>query len=330
MRIRYLISTMLSVFLAAGIAAADIESAIERQFAVKDGGLLTIDSDLGSIEVTAGASDKVVLTVHQTVDAHSPSTADKYLRDLKLDFNQAGNTVTVTARYKHDSWLKWNQRRIKLRFVAQVPALFNVDLKTAGGSISVADLQGEVISKTSGGSLKFGQITGPVSGKTSGGSITLAGCKGNAVLSTSGGSINVGRVEGEVQAKTSGGSITIEKSKGSVTASTSGGGIKVEEVYGDIDAATSGGSVSATIQEQPAAPCRLSTSGGSVNVTLAPHIKVDVDASTSGGRVRTDFEMSVQGEISRSHLTGKINGGGPLLRLRTSGGNINIHKTASH
>lgn len=326
----YFITGLAVLFLAAGLAQADIESTVERQFSVQAGGKLVIDSDLGSIEVTAGASDKVALTVHQKVDAGSASAAEKYLRDLKLDFSQSGNTVTVTARYNREKWFNWSNRHLKLRFVAQVPAAFNVDLKTSGGSISVDDLQGEAVSKTSGGSLKFGNITGPVTGKTSGGSITLEGCKGQALLNTSGGSIRVGRVDGEVEAHTSGGSIHIEKSKGRVEASTSGGSINVEEVYGEIDASTSGGTVSATIQEQPAGACRLSTSGGSVNVTLAPYIKADVDASTSGGRVRTDFEVTVQGEIGRSHLTGKINGGGPLLHLRTSGGNININKTASH
>ena len=53
---------------------------------------------------------------------------------------------------------------------------------------------------------------------------------------------------------------------------------------------------------------------------------VDVDAHASGGHVETDIPVTVQGEISRSTLKAKINGGGPELYLRTSGGSIHIKK----
>jgi DUF4097 and DUF4098 domain-containing protein YvlB len=136
----------------------------------------------------------------------------------------------------------------------------------------------------------------------------LEGCTGDAEVKTSGGSIRIGKVQGEVKATTSGGSI------------------KVQEVMGTINAATSGGSVSAYISKQPSGDCSLKTSGGSVSVHLAEDIKVDVDAKTSGGRVRTDFPVTLIGELSKRKLQAKINGGGPELYLRTSGGSIKIYK----
>jgi hypothetical protein len=69
----------------------------------------------------------------------------------------------------------------------------------------------------------------------------------------------------------------------------------------------------------------LSTSGGSINVELASSLRVDVDAETSGGGVSTDFPV-VMGDSDRRRLRTAINGGGPLLHLRTSGGGIRIHK----
>jgi hypothetical protein len=51
-----------------------------------------------------------------------------------------------------------------------------------------------------------------------------------------------------------------------------------------------------------------------------------VDAKTSGGKVVTEFPVIVQGELKKSVLVGKINGGGPELLLRTSGGNIKLYK----
>ncbi|HOT98371.1 MAG TPA: DUF4097 family beta strand repeat-containing protein [bacterium] len=324
-------NTLIAVFTCIGLAVAaqaraDIERTVQKNFPVSPGGWLYIDADLGTIEVTGGTGNQVELTLLETIDAPTDKAAENILKDLHLDFTATGNEVRVSARYDRDRFFKWGNRRLKLRFTVTLPRAFNVNLKTAGGSISVAELEGEVISKTSGGSLSFGKIIGPVKGNTSGGSITLESCKGKADVATSGGSISIGRVDGDVLAATSGGSIRIESAKGRVQASTSGGGITVEEVAGEIDASTSGGSISAHITRQPAAPCRLATSGGSVNVSLAPGIKVDLNASTSGGRVRSEVDVLVKGEFGHTALRGQINGGGPELYLRTSGGNITISK----
>jgi len=53
-------------------------------------------------------------------------------------------------------------------------------------------------------------------------------------------------------------------------------------------------------------------------------VHVNVDASTSGGSVSSDFPVPTSGD--HQNLRAAINGGGPLLQLRTSGGGINIQK----
>ena len=89
---------------------------------------------------------------------------------------------------------------------------------------------------------------------------------------------------------------------------------------------TSGGSVSARLAKQPEGDCALRTSGGSIEVQLAEKVAVNLDASTSGGRVITDIPVTVQGELKRTALKSKINGGGPALYLHTSGGNVHIRR----
>ena len=106
--------------------------------------------------------------------------------------------------------------------------------------------------------------------------------------------------------------------------STSGGSIRVNEVRGAIKASTSGGNITATISRQPERDCSLKTSGGGVTVHLADDIKVNVDARTSGGSVTCDLPITGVGLLGRSVVKGKINGGGPELYLRTSGGPIRI------
>jgi len=306
----------------------DFEDSIKKSFRVGSGGTLNIETDVGSIEVQADGGNQVKVEVFRDVDARSKGEIDDILEDFKIDFDQRGDDVFITGEWKDKSNRWWNRRkkRLKLRYVVSVPTKYNVDLQTSGGSISVDDLEGKVNSKTSGGSLNFGDIKGPVYGRTSGGSITLDGCEGTADVRTSGGGIHIGEVDGNVDAHTSGGSITIERAKGEVNAGTSGGSIKVEEVMGAIEATTSGGSVTAHISQQPKGRCYLKTSGGSVKVYLAEDIGVDLDARTSGGHVETDFPVTVQGKISKRSLQAEVNGGGPELILRTSGGSIYLRK----
>jgi DUF4097 and DUF4098 domain-containing protein YvlB len=286
--------TLFFMYSCSSTLLADTEDVITRSFNVSEGGTLTMDVSRGSIEVDTGSGDVVKVKVIRKVGTSNESRAQEIFDKYKIDFHHSDSDVTIETddhvrRRGFFSWLKGVNFRV--RFIVTVPKKYNLNLKTSGGSISVSEIQGEVKAKTSGGSLTFDYVKGPVWGRTSGGGIRLEGCSGNADVHTSGGSIRIGAVEGEVKAVTSGGSV------------------HVKEVMGTINARTSGGSMSATISSQPEGD-----------------IKVDLDAKTSGGRVSTDFPITIQGEISKSRIKGEINGGGPGLYLRTSGGSIRIKK----
>jgi len=301
--ISFLVMLMFSSFLRAAV-----EGDIHKTFKVEKDGLLTIEADIGSIEIKTAGSNEVAVNIVFDRRRGSSSRLRDIMRDIDVNFHHSGNDVRVDLEYDRDFGSFWNSvgKYLKVTFMITVPREYNVDLQTSGGSISVDDLNGQVKSRTSGGSLYFGEIDGPVYGKTSGGSVTLHGCTKEVRVETSGGSIDIGEVSGDVTAHTSGGSIT------------------VEEVMGTINARTSGGSVTAYIAEQPRADCTLKTSGGTVTAYLARDVEVTVNAGTSGGRVHTDFPVKVRGTLNSRSLNAEINGGGPELYLRTSGGNIYI------
>ena len=301
----------LTTLFLSGLAFGSIEDTITKTFTVEPGGTLTLETDIGSIEVKGAEGNIVEVEVFREVKTTSEKKAEKILEDFQIEFSQSGSDVFIKADYERSGWQRfWDNmsKRLKVKYIVSVPLVYNVDLKTKGGSISVENLEGEIKSRTSGGSLRFDRISGDVSGKTSGGSI------------------RIGEVDGTVGAHTSGGSIKIKQAKGQVDAHTSGGSITVEEVMGAISAKTSGGSVKAYISRQPMSDCRLTTSGGSITVFMEEDISVDVNARTSGGRVHTEFPVTLKGEISKKYLKAKINDGGPELYLRTSGGSIYLKK----
>lgn len=57
---------------------------------------------------------------------------------------------------------------------------------------------------------------------------------------------------------------------------------------------------------------------------MASGIAVDLDARSSGGGVHSDVPITVQGAQDNDMLRGRINGGGPKLVLRSSGGGIRV------
>jgi len=317
--------TAAALFAGASVFAADTaEGVITKSFNVAAGGKLTIRADRGSIDVKTAATDKVEIAV--TREPGRGAAAD-ILEKHVVTFNQEGNDVVVEAKMtgaKTSGWFRGNN--MKVHYDVTVPAKYNVNLKTAGGSVSVKDLEGEARTATSGGSLKFGQIKGMVHGDTSGGSINVAGATQDVNVHTSGGSITVGDVGGSVIAETSGGSIRVGEVKGSVKADTSGGSIEVNGAGGPILAQTSGGPIRATITKQPTGDCTFETSGGGIEVKMASNVAIDLDARTSGGSVSTEFPVTVEGELKKNHLRSKVNGGGPKVTLGTSGGSIRIKK----
>jgi beta-lactamase regulating signal transducer with metallopeptidase domain len=272
---------------------------IERTFSVAGGGWLMIDTDHGNIDVESGTEGQVHVTVRRTPRGNAEAS------DFEVSFEQVGDKVTIMG----DNTIRNSGRNsVSVSYVVRVPHRFNVDLETSGGNISLDDLDGRAKLNTAGGNLSIGRVTGEVDANTSGGNISVDGSNANVAVNTSGGNIHLGRIGGTVKA------------------TTSGGNISVEEVNGDLTAKTSGGQISARLATQPQGRSVLKTSGGGITVYLADGIAVDLEAETSAGRVRSDVEVTTSGEIKKDRLRGTINGGGPVLELDTSAGDIHIRK----
>jgi hypothetical protein len=316
---RFIAPAIALVFTFSAFAAQDV---IKKGFNVGEGGTLRLDRANGNIKIVSGGSG---VAVEITRKAHGRD-AEKRLQDHKITFSQDGNDVTIVSDDDSDrgfhGWFNWDDYDVQWNI--RVPAHYNVDVSTSGGSIDLADNGGTTIARTSGGDIETGRLGGEATLKTSGGSIKVASGAGKLLAHTSGGSIDIGDVNGPVEAKTSGGDIELARIQGDVLARSSGGGITIEDAMGAVDASTSGGGIRARISRQPHGDSKLATSGGSLTIALAPSIAVDLDARASGGGVTSDVPVTVQGTQEDDSLQGRVNGGGPKLVLRTSGGGIKV------
>lgn len=316
---RLAIVALALVLVASAYGAA--EDVIKKTFDAVPGGQLVLDVDRGSIEISPSTSGGCEIQV--TRKAKNQKTLDEH----DITFAKDGEKISVGAKSKSSG--SWFGQSFQVAYVITVPQKFDVDLRTAGGSVRVTGLNGKVKAHTSGGSMRFEQLEGSLNATTSGGSVNVAGCQGAVEVKTSGGSLKLANITGDVSARTSGGSISCSQLIGKSVVHTSGGSVNVSGIKGQIEAATSGGSIEASLEGQPSGECSFKTAGGSVSVALAEDITADVDAKTSAGRVSSDFSVNPpQDPKNKGELQGKINGGGPLIIAKTSGGSIRIKKYA--
>lgn len=289
-------------------ASAKIERTVEKTFQVQPGVHLRVSTSGGEIRVSPSSSPEVRIVAREHIRASSDAEADELLKDLELTLEQNGNEVAAVASYKGSGFHLGFWPPVQVDFIVTVPASAVADLKTSGGDIIVGDLDGNLRARTSGGGIKLGRMGGDVEASTSGGDVELESAHGRSRLSTSGGNVSVRNAAGPCDLR------------------TSGGDIRVDSVASTLDADTSGGNVRAGFDGPLKGDCTLSTSGGEVKATVGQNVAFHLDARTSGGDVNAaGITITItQGGVGKSSLAGDVNGGGPLLKLRTSGGDIEV------
>jgi hypothetical protein len=334
--------TRTKILLALFVGTALLEASVladfktERRLALESGGTFTLDSDVGDVTLVGDSPAGVVVRVSSERDDFDD------LYDLR--FEEAAGRASVVVK-RRGSWMsgfwsgEWFNDNTHLDI--HVPARTTVDLKTSGGSIEASRMSGRLGMRTSGGSLRIEDIEGPVDGRTSGGSIRMRRLRGDVAVSTSGGSIDIVDVRGGLRVTTSGGGIDIDGVSGELYASTSGGSVRIREAGDRVEARTSGGPVTVRFAAGNSRGGVLSSSGGGLRAELDPGVALTIDATTSGGSVESELPLMTRGAVRSdgsdwpspplrkptTSLQGDLNGGGALLRLRTSGGGVRIQGT---
>ncbi len=208
----------------------------------------------------------------------------------------------------------------------------DLGLQTGGGSIEVRHANGKIVAETGGGRVDIDSCEQGASIETGGSSITVRHCNGKVKASTGGGNVDLGDIGGAADLETGGGSIHLTSAKGHVHAETAGGSI---ELYGvpSAKAETGAGGITVKLVNTGAdrSDSDLETGAGDITVYLASDVAVNVRASVdigSGHRIMSEFpDIHISGGSDGwgpKTLTaeGRLNGGGPTLKVRTSSGDI--------
>lgn len=230
-----------------------------------------------------------------------------------------------------------------------------VSITTGGGDVVGGSLGSEAIIKSGGGNVHLDSITGQAKISTGGGhvyvgsantllidnmagSIDVRRCFGNFQASTGGGNVNVGPVAGSVRIDAGAGSVRVAGAGGLVQVTTGGGSVELLNVAKGAKVDTPVGAVTVQFTAVPGAftDSSLHTGAGDVLVFLPDELPVTVHASSDmapGYGIHSEvpgIRISKQGGgfgPQSAWAEGNLNGGGPLLRVRTAMGHIDFRKT---
>ncbi len=227
-------------------------------------------------------------------------------------------------------------------------------LETQGGHINVREVKGDLRAFTAGGLITANVVRGDATMRTGGGHVRAGSISGVARLETGGGNISVQRALAEVTAITGGGQVDIGEAAGPIRAHTGGGVVRVQRVSGPTDVNTGGGSIYLSEIQHAV---RASTGAGSITAFFVPEAKLGGLSQLISGqgdvvvylprelaitinavietpaehRIVADPQLPLKVTYLRSgsgpqevHGECTLNGGGEILRIRTTAGNIRL------
>jgi len=212
--------------------------------------------------------------------------------EVRVEATRSGDAVTIDLREPRNNWRFHIGRHWRIEIEIHLPRTADATLRTSDGHVSVSGL------------------TGKLDVETSDGHITLTDVHGDLRLRSSDGHIEGTSLDGKLDA------------------GTSDGRIRVSGRFDGLELRTSDGSVEASVLagSHPSAAWSLRTSDGNVELRIPGNLDADLDAETDDGNISSDFPITVSGKIGRSSLHGKLNAGGPTIRLRTSDGHIRVSR----
>jgi DUF4097 and DUF4098 domain-containing protein YvlB len=207
-------------------------------------------------------------------------------------------------------------------------------ITTGGGNIDLGDIGGPVSLETGGGHVRLASATGAVKAETGAGDISAQKCSSSLKAETGGGNIEIGDVGGDVEMSSGGGRLKLASARGMVHAETGSGRMDLGRISGGVKAETGSGGIAVEIASANFADSELESPAGDVIIYLSPQlaavIRASIDAA-SGHTITSDFpEIHVTtegGDWAKSvWAEGRLNGGGPVLKVKTSTGNIEFRR----
>ena len=318
---RYFLPLAAMLLAASLFASADsARGSFNRTLSVSDMVNVDIRTGSGNITLRSGNSGTVSIVARINARGSDGMNADEKVRIIEANppIVQSGNTIRIGQFDRREL-----RQNVSISYELVVPESTHLVARTGSGNETIRGITGPVNIESGSGTLSLINIGGELKASTGSGDIHLDQIRGPVKVNTGSGEIRAQGVSGEFTASTGSGDVTMrQNSPGAVRVGTGSGNILLNGINGELRADTGSGDINA--QGTVSRPWRLHTGSGGVRLRLPSSLGYDLDARTDSGSIHVQQPITMQGSISRSHVQGKVLGGGALLELETGSGDIRI------
>src|ERR1039458_6377629 len=301
----------------------------------------------GPVTLEAGVGTELKYTARVVVRAANEAEARRILELYPVRVTREGDWSVLTAPGEP----------MASTLVLRAPRLIAVSIVTSNGPVEANGIDGSLVVDSVTGPLSADRIRGDCQLRTRGGDIR-AGDIGGTLNSTTGfGSITVRSVRGEagrpcaagaVNATTGGGLIWVGSAKGLVTAhnvaglidvgsaagvhcDSGAGGVQLGRISGSMRGFTAMGNIVASLLHGEPADSDLATGDGDITVVIPSNLGVTIQAENAMAdslrRILSEFPQIQSRRLgTRVVAQGRVNGGGPVLRISSVAGTIFIKR----
>jgi hypothetical protein len=306
------------------------QGSFERTLAVTGPVQLSVETGAGDITIRPGSASHV--HVYGTIKAtngwvFSSGDAQEKVKQLENHppITQEGNFIRIGNI--SDPALRHN---VSISYQIETPAETQLTAASGSGDVTASGVHGPVKATSGSGDVRISDIGDELTASTGSGDVQANSIRGEVHLTSGSGDIRALEVGSPFYVRTGSGSVRLIESSSQGDASSSGGkvstgsgSIQVSGVSGPLGVVTGSGDV--TVQGSATGDWNLGTGSGTVVVHLPEHFSFNLDAHTDSGRILAPhLSITLQGSIGKGELRGRVGSGGPLVKLRTGSGDIQV------
>jgi hypothetical protein len=265
---------------------------------------LSIDVQVGALEVVAGDRGDTVVTVSPTNPAKPVDV--RGAEETKVAFD--GTRVTVVGPRPRINWFGPTE---SVDVKVEVPAGSRLTAELAVGGVRTVGRLGATRIKNSVGAVDL-DTTGDLWLRAAHGSATLGTAEGDVEITANHGQIRIGTVTGDALLTASHGTITVGESGGDLDAKLSYGDLEITRALASVTAKTAYGSIA--LREVSSGSVAVESGYGQVTIGVRPGVPAWLDLSSKDGKVRNHLDDSAPAPSEQT----------VAVRARTRSGDITI------
>ena len=302
--------------------AAEATDRVSRTVRLAGNGRISLSNRAGSIRVTGGAGDQVV------IEAVKRTQGDRRLLDeVQIDIEERGGRLDISTDYpnrrRSDRGGSLNGRResVAVDYTLTVPAQSSIEIESAAGPIGVSNVSGTVSIESVSGDVNLSGLSRLAEVETISGRIELVDSTlaGDAELSSVSGGIMLRNVNAQ--------SLRVQTISGRIaTAGNISQRLEMSSVSGSLD-------LTGVLARN--GRYSLESHSGSVRLALSGDTGFELDANSFSGSVRSEFPARLAQQSSRDSrgrsrgsraMRASYGDGSATLDIQTFSGSITLER----